>query len=1077
MSRRRLRLIAAAGALLVLVMTAIVTAVVTGPSATPAALSEEVAELSPAMAAKFAQQQKFAPPGSKQEGDRSAADDEWMKHAIPGDTIPSAAIEGSSSDWAQLSSRSAKGAGKWKPLGPTWAKGLPNAYRDRSVYNAATPDFSGRIAHTVIDPNCGSNRHDDDDDDADDRGSCRLWIANANGGVWVTNNALAKKPQWKYVSEDFEHNSVASLELDPNDKRSNTIYAGTGEPNACGSGCEAGVGIYKSTNGGERWSGPFGKTAGPACGPGNPSPCKPFYNRAVGSIEVKPGDSKTIFAATGRAIRGLTSSCCAGADALIPGAAHFGLYRSQDGGENWTLVHQGAATDCTASTPDQVSLSQTPCSPRGARRVYIDPVDPNTVYVSFFGRGIWRSRANGNPGTFEQIMAPVTPIFATAAGGAERAEFDIVKLPSGETRMYVGVGGGGVAAIFRRNDAVRLAPAATVAASWITLSSSTIDTPGYSSFNYCGQCSYDNYVFAPARHFPNSGASPDVVYLSGDNRYAENDWGPLSPRANIPNNVPANGRDSGRAVGLTTNGGAPPGTQYFTDMTEDTTHNFYPVALHPDHHALTVNPRDYRQFFDVGDGGIVRSNGRFADDSGDCVQPKGYTGTALAFCQLMLSRVPERLETMNKGLRTLHFYQLDVSPFDDDTIVGGTQDNGSWERGDGPGSGTNSGPVVLPPAGVGIDTDEFPSERDCLGRGRGDDDDDDDNGNRGSGGEQVWVNTNIADGGHNGFDLGDPCFRLSGWQQGQTMVTYDPKNQLDMNWTSDTHFVLYGGEANAFIGLANDDNTVAHRLWSARQHAFRSDNQGRNPILTKQTHREHCNVWYGDADVDDNGVYEPTKDLCDDWMPLGDPGPNGRLTHGPFGTTKVGGYVSVIEPAWDGQTLWTATQLGRVLVSKNAGGPEAAVTFDRIDDDVTALPNAPNRFVSAIYVDPKDPNRAWIVYSGFNAKDTIPGHVFEVRYVPGASTFKLLDGNEPRDRMGDIPATSVAVSDKGTIYVGTDYGVIASSGDGVWREAGKGLPRMPAPDLMYIPGKKKLYAATHGQGVWELKVKDIEGDD
>ncbi len=114
------------------------------------------------------------------------------------------------------------------------------------------------------------------------------------------------------------------------------------------------------------------------------------------------------------------------------------------------------------------------------------------------------------------------------------------------------------------------------------------------------------------------------------------------------------------------------------------------------------------------------------------------------------------------------------------------------------------------------------------------------------------------------------------------------------------------------------------------------------------------------------------------------------------------------------------------------------------------------------------------MYSGFNAKDPIDGHVFEVQYVPGASTFTLLDGNEPRDRMGDIPATSVAVTDKGTIYVATDYGVAASSGDGVWREAGKGLPRMPAADLMYIPGKKKLYAATHGQGVWELKVDDIE---
>ena len=36
---------------------------------------------------------------------------------------------------------------------------------------------------------------------------------------------------------------------------------------------------------------------------------------------------------------------------------------------------------------------------------------------------------------------------------------------------------------------------------------------------------------------------------------------------------------------------------------------------------------------------------------------------------------------------------------------------------------------------------------------------------------------------------------------------------------------------------------------------------------------------------------------------------------------------------------------------------------------------------------------------------------------------------------------------------------------------------MPAPDLVYVKGERKLYAATHGQGVWELRVGDIERDD
>jgi len=1066
LSKRRMRRLGVLLTVLALAIGAIVGAVLMNGGSSSAAPAGGFDELSPVMAQKLAAAKKAAPPGSFQEGDRAEAGDEWLKHATPGDTIPNSAILASSNDWDSLNDRDAFGDGRWRPLGPTWAKGLPNPFRDRGVYNGGTPDFSGRIAHTVIDPNCGSRgSHDDDDDDGDSRqGGCRLWIANANGGVWRTNNALGKRPEWKYLSEGFEHNNIGGLELDPNDRNSNTLWAGTGEGNACASGCEAGVGVYKSRNGGESWSGPYGFES--------------FYNRAVASIEVKPGNSNVIFAASTRAVRGISNVCCRGTDALIPGAPHFGLFRSVDGGRNWQLVNQGAEVLCQGTHPDINSQNQTLCSPRGARRVRIDPVDPNTVYASFFARGIWRSRQNGEIGSWEQIMPRIGP----ATVDAERAEFDLVRLPNGETRMYVGVGGGGVFARFRRNDNVRSAPALAVAASWIDLTSNVQDTPAYSSFGYCdGQCSYDNYVFAPATHAPNSGADHDTVYLSGDNEYNENNWGPLSPYC-CPEN-PATGRSNGRSVLLTTNGGAAPGTQYFTDMTDDDTHDRYPFELHPDHHALTVNPRNYRQFFDVGDGGIVRSSGTFVDDSADCVQPKGYQGTRLAFCQLVLSRVPEQLTSLNKGLRTLHFYQLDYNPFDPDEIIGGTQDNGSWERGDAQDSGHNAENLPRDYA-----VDRFPTAAECLGRNRGNDDDGDGGGgNGGSRGEQIWVNTNIADGGHNNYDIGDPCFRQSSFQSGQLMVAYEPKNQVDMNWIADTLFVFYGSEGAPFIGPATNDPVHPHWLWAAREHVFRSTNQGRNPVLTKQTHREHCNIWYGDADVDDNGVYEPTKDICDDWKPLGPPGPEGRLTSTTYGPDRIlppvpmaqQRHVAAVERAeGDSGTVWAATNAGRVFVSKNADNPvPSAVVFDRIDSDVTAQ-NSPPRYPTGIYVDPKDSNHAWITYSGFNAKTpTTPGHVFEVRYVPEASTFRMLDGNQPRDRMGDIPATSITRTDNGRLYVGTDYGCVTSKGDGHWQQCAKGLPHMLVADLMYVRERKKLYAATHGQGIWELKVKGGEGDD
>ena len=61
---------------------------------------------------------------------------------------------------------------------------------------------------------------------------------------------------------------------------------------------------------------------------------------------------------------------------------------------------------------------------------------------------------------------------------------------------------------------------------------------------------------------------------------------------------------------------------------------------------------------------------------------------------------------------------------------------------------------------------------------------------------------------------------------------------------------------------------------------------------------------------------------------------------------------------------------------------------------------------------------------------------------------------------------------RGTYYVATDYGVVVKEPKSdVWKMAAAGLPNMLVADLVYVPEKDSLYAATHGQGVWELKVQ------
>jgi hypothetical protein len=52
------------------------------------------------------------------------------------------------------------------------------------------------------------------------------------------------------ISGNFGTNAIGSLLMDSRDSSGNTLYAGTGEPNASADS-EAGVGIYKTTDGGQ----------------------------------------------------------------------------------------------------------------------------------------------------------------------------------------------------------------------------------------------------------------------------------------------------------------------------------------------------------------------------------------------------------------------------------------------------------------------------------------------------------------------------------------------------------------------------------------------------------------------------------------------------------------------------------------------------------------------------------------------------------------------------------------------------------------------------------------------------------
>jgi hypothetical protein len=1004
---RRRRLAFGVAALILLVSASLIAAAMrdstSGTTAQAGAGGAVERELSPALTKKLASATKFSPAEPQREGGEAVGDGalEWYMHAYPRTEIPLAAITESRSDWKALKSRG-KGAdgGRWTSLGPDNAVYPLVGPRDRYVYVPNEYVAGGRTSHSLLDPNCTPS-------------SCRYWIANAGGGIWRTNNILAPQPEWEFVSDEFDHNNTAALELDPNNSTNQTIYAGTGEPNICRSGCIAGVGMYKSTDGGDDWSGPIG--------------AQYFSGRGIGSIQVKPGDPNTIFVATGaHGSRGISSTCCTGVDRglNIPGAPHFGLWRSTDGGGTFTLVNQGNTTNCTSSTPPQVFLGATPCSVRGARRVMFDPVDPNTVYASFFGKGIWRSTSNGDAGSWVQIFAPRGPVIDPASGaGVERAEFDLVTLANGDTRMYVGVGGGGgQTSGFWRSNSVR-----TGTPEFTNLTNTT-------SSGFCDpQCNYDVYVHVP-RKSDGSAHDPDIVYLLGDNEYDESFFG----------------SSNGRAVLLSTDAGAS-----FTDMTYDATNNLHPNGIHPDQHSIVTNPADWKQFIETGDGGVIRSNGVFVDDSADCpsvVRPSSdpaVTAARLALCQAVTKRIPQRLEPLNKGLNTLHFYQVTFNPNRRGELAGGTQDNGSWMR--------------VP-------------------------------------GTRTWIETFVADGAFNGFDAKDADYSVFSWQSGAIGVLDEPRNQRAGTWVADTLRVLtaapfpYPRELVAFIAPTLFHPKVSKLMFTGREHVFRSLNGGINPAFPRADVEEHCNVWTGDGDIDENGTYQPAIDVCDDWKAMGDPGHFGRLTYGPaaacpapanpggpwntpcpgpypWGEDRSGGHISFIQPARSNtNVVWTATSNGRIFITENARAANpAAIEWNRIDPTSSV---DPQRYPTDIYVDSGNPYHAYISYSGYNhVTPATPGHIFEVRYNRGTgnATFRRLDTG-----LGDLPVGTIELDERNDVlYGGTDFGLIKlnlRSQSGTIQSV-KGIPTTTVPYLALDQKSRVMYVTTHGFGAWSLSLR------
>src|SRR5436190_4278269 len=504
----------------------------------------------------------------------------------PANVIPPSMVQNAKKTFDKIATQSAKQSGPnsnnhWQSYGPIQTSVQPGVLS----FSGATNATASRDTALVIAPTCVP-------------GNCRLWVGSAGGGVWRTDDALAADPSWTWLTGVLALNSVGALAADPNDASGNTLYVGTGEGNRCSSGCESGVGIYKTTDGGNSWT-----KLPDACVSNTTYNCAnsgdAFLGRGINQIVVDPTNPAHIFVGSALAVRGLSHVIGnGGTTRLEPGANEPGLYESTDGGATFTEVWNG-------TKPDPAPNFQF-----GITDVGLDPLNPSVVYASAFDAGLWRRDAGAAQTAFTQVFkpqfvppqctfaVPPSPLSACALNGTDRTMFALTTKNS-HTRVYLTEGtqptsaSGGtsqpLAADFWRTDiadqsAASLlaseslpctAPAASTVApqtytGWQCLTARTTSSPYWASTAFCTQqCWYDQDVYTPA-------GLPDTVYLIGSNLYGEQP-------CNTNGVGCGNGISNGREVLYSDTAGDPDGSatgaaalRTFSDLSYDGTINHPP---------------------------------------------------------------------------------------------------------------------------------------------------------------------------------------------------------------------------------------------------------------------------------------------------------------------------------------------------------------------------------------------------------------------------------------------------------------------------------------------------------------------
>jgi hypothetical protein len=170
--------------------------------------------------------------------------------------------------------------------------------------------------------------------------------------------------------------------------------------------------------------------------------------------------------------------------------------------------------------------------------------------------------------------------------------------------------------------------------------------------------------------------------------------------------------------------------------------------------------------------------------------------------------------------------------------------------------------------------------------------------------------------------------------------------------------------------------------------------------------------------------------------------------------TQIAPAASTGSASTPASTIYAGTDTGLVWRTTNADANPSQIVWERLGEGVL-----PQRWVTAIAVDPTDAGHAFISFSSYKDGDR------------SANVWELSNGtwSNISDNLPSAPVWTVTYDQpRNRLYAATSFGLfyrdLGSAGE--WLRLGDGLPNCPILDVKLADGGSTVVAGTFGRGIY-----------